>query len=164
LANLLEVRDLRVSFGAHRAVRGIDLDLAEGETLALVGESGCGKSATALSLMRLVPEPGRVTGSVRFDGRDVLALTPREMRDVRGSQISMIFQEPMTSLNPVLSIGAQIVETLRRHESLSKEAAARRAIDLLDRVHIPEPHRRVADYPHDDRDGRGLSSASFDRR
>jgi peptide/nickel transport system ATP-binding protein len=149
MANLLEVRDLRVSFGAHRAVRGIDLDLAEGETLALVGESGCGKSATALSLMRLVPEPGRVTGSVRFDGRDVLALTPREMRDVRGSQISMIFQEPMTSLNPVLSIGAQIVETLRRHESLSKEAAARRAIELLDRVHIPEPHRRVADYPHE---------------
>jgi peptide/nickel transport system ATP-binding protein len=149
VANLLEVRDLRVSFGAHRAVRGIDLDIAEGETLALVGESGCGKSATALSLMRLVPEPGVVSGSVRFDGRDVLALTPREMRDVRGSQISMIFQEPMTSLNPVLSVGAQIVETLRRHEPLSKEAATRRAIELLDLVHIPEPHRRVSDYPHE---------------
>nr|WP_284504482.1 ABC transporter ATP-binding protein [Caballeronia sp. ATUFL_F1_KS4A] len=149
VANLLEVRDLRVSFGAHRAVRGIDLDIAEGETLALVGESGCGKSATALSLMRLVPEPGRVTGSVRFDGRDVLALSPREMRDVRGRDISMIFQEPMTSLNPVLTVGAQIVETLRRHEALSKPAAMKRAVELLDLVHIPEPHRRVFDYPHE---------------
>ncbi|SAL40855.1 oligopeptide/dipeptide ABC transporter ATPase [Caballeronia peredens] len=149
MANLLEVRDLRVSFGAHRAVRGIDLDIAEGETLALVGESGCGKSATALSLMRLVPSPGRVTGSVRFDGRDVLALTPRDMRALRGRDISMIFQEPMTSLNPVLSIGAQIVETLRQHESMSKQAATKRAIELLDLVHIPEPHRRVSDYPHE---------------
>ncbi len=149
VANLLEVRDLRVSFGAQHAVRGIDLDIAEGETLALVGESGCGKSATALSLMRLVPEPGRVTGSVRFDGRDLLALAPREMRAMRGRQISMIFQEPMTSLNPVLSIGAQIVETLRQHEALSKEAAHKRAIELLDLVHIPEPQRRVSDYPHE---------------
>ncbi|SAK67639.1 ABC transporter ATP-binding protein [Caballeronia ptereochthonis] len=149
MANLLEVRDLRVDFGAHRAVRGIDLDIAEGETLALVGESGCGKSATALSLMRLVPSPGRVTGSVRFDGRDVLALTPREMRALRGREISMIFQEPMTSLNPVLPVGAQIVETLRQHESLSKQAATKRAVELLDLVRIPEPHRRVSDYPHE---------------
>ncbi|WP_074772618.1 ABC transporter ATP-binding protein [Paraburkholderia fungorum] len=148
-ANLLEVRDLRVSFGAHEAVRGISFDIAQGETLALVGESGCGKSATALSLMRLVPTPGRVTGSLRFDGRELLDLSPQEIRAVRGQQISMIFQEPMTSLNPVLSIGAQIVETLRQHESLSKAAAWKRAVELLELVQIPEPQRRVHDYPHE---------------
>ncbi|AQH04243.1 glutathione ABC transporter ATP-binding protein GsiA (plasmid) [Burkholderia sp. KK1] len=149
MKNLLEVRDLRVNFGAHRAVGGVDLDIAAGETLALVGESGCGKSATALSIMRLLPAPGRVSGSVRFDGRELLDLSPADMRDVRGGQISMIFQEPMTSLNPVLSIGAQIVETLRQHERLSKDAAWKRAIELLDLVHVPEPHRRVSDYPHE---------------
>jgi len=147
--NLLEVRDLRVSFGAHEAVRGIGFEVARGETLALVGESGCGKSATALSLMRLVPSPGRVSGSVRFDGRDLLDLSASEIRAVRGQQISMIFQEPMTSLNPVLSIGAQIVETLRQHENLSKTAAWKRAVELLDLVRIPEPQRRVFDYPHE---------------
>jgi peptide/nickel transport system ATP-binding protein len=147
--NLLEVRDLRVSFGAHQAVRGIDLDIAAGETLALVGESGCGKSATALSIMRLVPTPGLVTGSVRFDRRELRTLSPRDMRDVRGSQISMIFQEPMTSLNPVLSVGVQIAETLRQHESLSKQAALKRAIELLDLVHVPEPQRRVDSFPHE---------------
>lgn len=149
MANLLEVRDLRVSFGAHQAVRGLSFDIAQGETLALVGESGCGKSATALSLMRLVPTPGRVTGSLRFDGRELLDLPPREIRDIRGRQISMIFQEPMTSLNPVLSIGAQIVETLRQHESLSKAAAFKRAVELLELVQIPDPQRRVFDYPHE---------------
>jgi peptide/nickel transport system ATP-binding protein len=148
-ANLLEVRDLRVSFGAHEAVRGLSFDIAQGETLALVGESGCGKSATALSLMRLVPTPGRVSGSLRFAGRELLDLPAQEMRTVRGRQISMIFQEPMTSLNPVLSIGAQIVETLRQHESLSKAAAWKRAIELLELVRIPEPQRRVFDYPHE---------------
>ncbi|MDR6204308.1 ABC transporter ATP-binding protein [Paraburkholderia graminis] len=147
--NLLEVRDLRVSFGAHEAVRGIGFEVARGETLALVGELGCGKSATALSLMRLVPSPGRVSGSVRFDGRDLLDLSASEIRAVRGQQISMIFQEPMTSLNPVLSIGAQIVETLRQHENLSKTAAWKRAVELLDLVRIPEPQRRVFDYPHE---------------
>ncbi len=149
MANLLEVRDLRVSFGAHEAVRGLSFDIAEGETLALVGESGCGKSATALSLMRLVPTPGRVTGSLRFDGRELLDLPAREIRAIRGRQISMIFQEPMTSLNPVLSIGAQIVETLRQHESLSKAAAWKRAVELLELVQIPEPQRRVFDFPHE---------------
>ncbi|OLL30981.1 glutathione ABC transporter ATP-binding protein GsiA [Burkholderia sp. SRS-W-2-2016] len=149
MANLLEVRDLRVSFGAHEAVRGLSFDIAQGETLALVGESGCGKSATALSLMRLVPAPGRVSGSLRFDGRELLDLSPREVREMRGQHISMIFQEPMTSLNPVLSIGAQIVETLRQHEGLSKAAAFQRAVELLDLVQIPEPHRRVHDYPHE---------------
>ncbi|MGF6767647.1 peptide/nickel transport system ATP-binding protein [Paraburkholderia sp. GAS199] len=149
MANLLEVRDLRVSFGAHQAVRGLNFDIAQGETLALVGESGCGKSATALSLMRLVPNPGRVTGSLRFDGRELLDVPPSEIRDIRGRQISMIFQEPMTSLNPVLSIGAQIVETLRQHERLSRAAAFKRAVELLDLVQIPEPQRRVFDYPHE---------------
>jgi peptide/nickel transport system ATP-binding protein len=149
VSQLLEVRDLRVSFGAHEAVRGISFDIAAGETLALVGESGCGKSATALSLMRLVPEPGRVTGSVRFSGGELLALNARQMREVRGKRIAMIFQEPMTSLNHVLSIGEQIVETLRQHEPLSKAAALRRAVELLDLVRIPEPQRRVSDYPHE---------------
>jgi peptide/nickel transport system ATP-binding protein len=149
VSQLLEVRDLRVSFGAHEAVRGISFDIAAGETLALVGESGCGKSATALSLMRLVPEPGHVTGSVRFGGGELLALNARQMREVRGKRIAMIFQEPMTSLNPVLSIGEQIVETLRQHEPLSKAAALRRAVELLDLVRIPEPQRRVSDYPHE---------------
>ncbi|HXZ07912.1 MAG TPA: ATP-binding cassette domain-containing protein, partial [Paraburkholderia sp.] len=149
MSHLLEVRDLRVSFGAHEAVRGISFDIAAGETLALVGESGCGKSATALSLMRLVPEPGRVSGAVRFDGQDLLALNARQMRDVRGGRIAMIFQEPMTSLNPVLSVGAQIVEAIRQRESLSKAAAQKRAVELLDLVRIPEPQRRVSDYPHE---------------
>jgi peptide/nickel transport system ATP-binding protein len=149
VGNLLEVRDLRVSFGAHEAVRGLSFDVAAGETLALVGESGCGKSATALSLMRLVPAPGKVSGSVRFGGEALLELGEREMRAVRGRHISMIFQEPMTSLNPVLSIGAQIVETLREHEALSKSAAHRRAVELLELVRIPEPQRRVFDFPHE---------------
>ncbi len=149
MTKLLEVRDLRVSFGEHEAVRGLSFDIAAGETLALVGESGCGKSATALSLMRLVPAPGRVSGSIRFDGEDLLALNARQMREKRGRQLSMIFQEPMTSLNPVMSIGAQIVETLREHEALSKRAALARAIELLDLVRIPEPQRRVFDYPHE---------------
>ena len=148
-ATLLEVRDLRVSFGAHEAVRGLSFDIAAGETLALVGESGCGKSATALSLMRLVPPPGRVSGSVRFDGQALLELPPREVRAIRGRQISMIFQEPMTSLNPVLSIGAQIVETLRQHEPLSKREAWKRAVELLDLVQVPHAQRRAFDYPHE---------------
>ncbi|MEX3815077.1 ABC transporter ATP-binding protein [Paraburkholderia sp. BR13439] len=149
MSHLLEVRDLRVSFGAHEAVRGISFEIAAGETLALVGESGCGKSATALSVMRLVAPPGRVTGSVRFDGQDLLSLNAREMRKIRGGRIAMVFQEPMTSLNPVLPVGAQIVETLRQHESLSKAAAGKRAVELLDLVRIPEPQRRVTDYPHE---------------
>jgi peptide/nickel transport system ATP-binding protein len=149
VSHLLEVRDLRVRFGANQAVRGLDFDIAAGETLALVGESGCGKSATALALMRLLPEPGRATGSVKFDGRELLALPPAEIRSLRGRQISMIFQEPMTSLNPVLSIGAQIVETVRRHERLSSTAAWRRATELLELVRIAEPQQRVHDYPHE---------------
>ena len=149
MSQLLEVRDLRVSFGVHEAVRGVSFDIAAGETLALVGESGSGKSATALSLMQLVLEPGRVTGSVRFEGRELLGLPQGAVRELRGKQISMIFQEPMTSLNPVLSVGAQIVETLRQHEALSRRAARARAVELLDLVRIAEPQRRFDDYPHE---------------
>ncbi|WP_454825745.1 ABC transporter ATP-binding protein [Paraburkholderia xenovorans] len=147
--NLLEVRDLRVRFGAQHAVRGIDFDIAAGQTLALVGESGSGKSASGLSLMQLVPEPGIVTGSIRFDGRELLGLAPRDVRAIRGREISMIFQEPMTSLNPVLSVGAQIVETLRQHGPVAKTAAWQRAVELLEFVRVPEPQRRVHSYPHE---------------
>jgi peptide/nickel transport system ATP-binding protein len=145
---LLEIRNLDISFPGQCAVRGLDLCIREKETLALVGESGCGKSVTALSLMRLLPPSARVEGSLLFDGRDLLALPLREVRELRGSAISMIFQEPMTSLNPVLSIGHQLSEVLRRHQRLSAPAARRRAIELLDLVRIPEPARRIDDFAH----------------
>ncbi|PWC21174.1 glutathione ABC transporter ATP-binding protein GsiA [Brenneria roseae subsp. roseae] len=145
---LLDIQDLRVTFPGHQAVRGLNLTINAGETLALVGESGCGKSATALSMMRLVAEPGEISGRILFDGKDLLTLPDRQMRQLRGNALSMIFQEPMTSLNPVLSIRQQIIETLRLHEELSPAAARARAIDLLDLVKIPEPARRVDDYPH----------------
>jgi peptide/nickel transport system ATP-binding protein len=146
---LLEVRNLFVSFGATAAVQGLDFTIRSGETLALVGESGCGKSATALSLLRLLPPSGRITsGSIRFAGRDILRLPDKEMRRLRGSAISMIFQEPMTSLNPVLSIGRQITEAIRSHERVPARVARARAIELLDLVRIPEAHRRIDDFPH----------------
>src|SRR5476651_616068 len=145
---LLEIQNLQVTFPGHQAVRGLNLTINTGETLALVGESGCGKSATALSLMRLVAEPGKISGRILFDGQDLLQLSDRQMRRLRGNAVSMIFQEPMTSLNPVLSIGQQIIETLRVHENLPAAAARARAIELLDLVKIPEPMRRVDDYPH----------------
>ena len=146
---LLDVRDLVIRFGDTVAVQGLDLTIKRGETLALVGESGCGKSATALSLLRLLPPAGRVAqGSIRFEGRDILKLPEPEMRRLRGGAISMIFQEPMTSLNPVLTIGQQIVEALREHESLSFRAARARAIELLDVVRIPSAGRRFDEYPH----------------
>jgi peptide/nickel transport system ATP-binding protein len=151
---VLEVEDLRTVLftrqGAVRAVDGVSFSLRERETLALVGESGCGKSMTALSLMRLVPEPpGRIVGgSVRLLGRDLLQLAEPEMRAVRGKDISMIFQEPMTSLNPVLTIGSQISETIRLHEDLSKSAARDKAVEMLRLVRIPEPAARAREYPH----------------
>ncbi|MCL6331648.1 ABC transporter ATP-binding protein [Pectobacterium carotovorum subsp. carotovorum] len=145
---LVDIQNLRVDFPGHQAVRGLNLTINAGETLALVGESGCGKSATALSLMRLVAEPGTISGRVLFDGQDLLTLPDRQMRQLRGNALSMIFQEPMTSLNPVLSIGQQISETLRLHETLTPAQARTRAIELLDLVKIPEPARRVDDYPH----------------
>ena len=150
---LLEISNLDVRFATPRgvltAVHDLSFSIAAGETLAIVGESGCGKSVTSMSVLRLVPEPpGRVRGAVRFDNREVLALTEREMRGLRGKDIGMIFQEPMTSLNPVLTVGRQIGETLRVHEGLSARAAAARAVDMLALVGISEPERRVGEYPH----------------
>jgi len=150
---LLEVENLQTHFrtpdGINRAVDGVSFEVQEGETLALVGESGCGKSVTALSILRLIPEPpGKIAGAIRLQGRDLLRLSDRAMRDIRGNDISMIFQEPMTSLNPVLTIGRQLGETLRLHHGISRKAAERRALEMLDLVGIPEPRRRLADYPH----------------
>src|SRR6202790_4375783 len=150
---LLEVRNLQTHFrtpeGINRAVDGVSFHVDEGETLAIVGESGCGKSVTAMSLMRLIPEPpGKIAGSVRFQGKDLLKFSEHQMRAIRGNDISMIFQEPMTSLNPVLSVGRQIGETLRVHQGLDKQAALARAVEMLALVGIPEPARRVREYPH----------------
>jgi peptide/nickel transport system ATP-binding protein len=153
-APLLEVEGLKTHFftrdGVVRAVDGVSFSVRAGETLAIVGESGCGKSVTSLSILRLIASPpGRtVAGSIRFEGRDLLTLSEREMRDVRGNEISMIFQEPMTSLNPVLTIGRQIAEALVLHRGLSRSAAHGRAIEMLALVNIPEPARRVREYPH----------------
>ena len=151
---LLEVRDLTTYFftgaGIVRAVDGVSFALAPGEAVGLVGESGCGKSVTALSIMGLVPSPpGRtLAGQVLFDGRDLLGLPESELRRVRGGEIAMVFQDPMTSLNPVLPIGLQLVESLEFHRGASRRVARRRAIELLDLVGIPAPARRIDDYPH----------------
>src|SRR6266705_1354553 len=151
---LLEVADLKTWFftrdGIVRAVDGVSFHVMPGETLAIVGESGCGKSVTALSILRLVASPpGRiVAGRIDFAGRNLLGLSEAEMRDVRGNDISMIFQEPMTSLNPVLTIGRQIGETLTLHQGLDRRAALAKAVDMLRLVHIPEAQRRIAEYPH----------------
>ena len=150
---LLEVENLQTHFrtpsGINRAVDGVSFHVNEGETLAIVGESGCGKSVTSMSLMRLIPEPpGRIAGSIRFAGKDLLQLPDREMRAIRGNDISMIFQEPMTSLNPVLTVGRQIRETLMIHQGLDKQAAEAHAVEMLALVGIPEPKRRVREYPH----------------
>ncbi len=154
MSSLLEVSDLGTWFytrqGIVKAVDGVDFEVAAGETLAIVGESGCGKSMTALSLMRLIPDPpGRiVSGSIRLAGRDLLKISEEEMRDVRGNEISMIFQEPMTSLNPVMTIGKQISEALILHRDMDRKQAMKRAIEMLDLVRIPEPAQRAKEYPH----------------
>src|ERR1700722_10688746 len=151
---LLSVRNLRTRFatdrGTVRAVDGVSFDLAEGEILGLVGESGSGKSVTALSIMRLVPEPpGKVTAeAMTLDGTDLLGLSEAEAREVRGSRMAMIFQDPMRSLNPVLTIGRQITEVLHRHQGLAGAAARRRAVELLETVGIPMAGKRLAAYPH----------------
>ncbi|WJR79220.1 ABC transporter ATP-binding protein [Bradyrhizobium sp. NP1] len=154
VANLLEVQNLHVHFptraGVVQAVNGASYHLAAGETLGIVGESGCGKSVTALSILGLIgARSGRIVeGAIRFNGCDLLALTKGEMRRVRGNQISMIFQDPMTSLNPVLTIGQQIVEAIKLHQSVSSLEARERAAEMLNVVHISEPRRRLDEYPH----------------
>ena len=150
---LLEVENLQTHFraadGINRAVDGLNFHVNERETVAIVGESGCGKSVTAMSILRLIPEPpGKIAGAIRFNGRDLLTLSDREMRAIRGNEISMIFQEPMTSLNPVLTVGKQIGETLRLHQGMSSSQAEARAVEMLKLVGIPEPERRVREFPH----------------
>ncbi len=153
-APLLEVRDLKTYFateeGEFRAVDGVSFAVAPGRTLGIVGESGCGKSVTSLSIMRLIPTPpGRIAGGeVMFEGRDLLKLPTSELRALRGNQISMIFQEPMTSLNPAFTVGDQIAEAIRYHKKVSRQEARARTIEMLRRVRIPAPERRVDEYPH----------------
>jgi peptide/nickel transport system ATP-binding protein len=152
--NLLEVKGLRTHFAAERgevrAVDGVDLRLERGRTLGIVGESGCGKSVTALSIMGLVPQPpGRIAGGeILLDGADLLKLPPARLRDLRGDKLAMIFQEPMTSLNPAFRVGDQIAEALLRHRKMSKKESENQAVQMLRRVRIPSPERRAREYPH----------------
>jgi peptide/nickel transport system ATP-binding protein len=152
--HLLEIRGLKTHFateeGMVHAVDGVDLTIDRGETLGVVGESGCGKTVTALSVLKLIATPpGRiVAGQILWQGRDLVPLSPEEMRSIRSKEIGIIFQEPMTSLNPVYTVGAQIAETVREHEGLGRRAALDKAIEMLRLVHIPNPQRRVHDYPH----------------
>ncbi len=155
MSSLLEIRNLKTLFsveggGEFPAVDGINLSLESGHTLGIVGESGCGKSVTALSIMGLVPQPpGRIAdGEIRFEGTDLLQLSAAAMRELRGDRIAMIFQEPMTSLNPAFTVGDQIVEGIQRHRPMSHDAARALAIEMLARVHIPAPEQRFDDYPH----------------
>ncbi|MQB40991.1 ABC transporter ATP-binding protein [Rhizobium sp. ICMP 5592] len=145
---LLDVRDFSVRFAAAEPVKGVSFSVTSGEMLAIVGESGSGKSLTALGLMGLLPRQAKAGGQILFDGQDLRTLPEKELRRIRGRDIAMIFQEPMTSLNPVLTIGDQIIEVLRIHENLSRKQARARAIELLDLVSIPDAARRVDDYPH----------------
>jgi oligopeptide/dipeptide ABC transporter ATP-binding protein len=151
---ILEVNDLRTHFftreGVVQAVDGVTFALEKGQTLGLVGESGCGKSVTALSIMGLIPKPPAriVSGSVLFEGRDLVTLKDRQLEEIRGKEIAMIFQDPMTSLNPTLKISTQITEVLRRHLDMPKQQARRRAVELLEEVRIPKAAERLDDYPH----------------
>jgi ABC-type dipeptide/oligopeptide/nickel transport system ATPase component len=151
---LLEVNDLKTYFdtdeGTVKAVDGVSFHIDKGETLAVVGESGSGKSVTSLSIMRLIPTPpGRIAaGEILFDGRNLVKLSEREMRKIRGNEISMIFQEPMTSLNPVYTVGDQIAEAIVLHQGKSKRQAMKMATEMLELVGIPEPAKRVKNYPH----------------
>jgi peptide/nickel transport system ATP-binding protein len=153
MTHLLEVKDLQTHFptrnGLVRAVDGISFHLDAGELLGLVGESGCGKSITALSIMRLIASPGKIVGGeITFDGKNLLKLSDAEMRQIRGDDVAMIFQDPMTSLNPVFTVGEQIAEALRLHRKLSRKDARAAAIEAMQEVSIPDPSRRIDDYPH----------------
>jgi peptide/nickel transport system ATP-binding protein len=151
---LLDIRGLRVQFatddGVVQAVDGVDLVIGRGETVGIVGESGCGKTVTAMSVLKLLPmPPGRIAGGeILWQGRDLVPLGREEMRHVRSKQIGIVFQEPMTSLNPVYTVGAQIAEVARLHEGLGRRAALEKTVEMLRLVHIPNPERRVRDYPH----------------
>jgi oligopeptide/dipeptide ABC transporter ATP-binding protein len=150
---ILSVRDLQVEFSLNgrpaRAVDGVSFDLAPGEVLGVVGESGCGKSVTALSVMRLIPEPpGRVKGQVFFGGRDLLRIPDREMREIRGGQIAMVFQDPLSSLNPVMTVGYQVAEAIALHQKVPMKVAWERAVEMLGRVRLPDPDIRAHSYPH----------------
>jgi peptide/nickel transport system ATP-binding protein len=151
---LLELKGLKTYFytdeGVVRAVDGVDLYIDKGETLGVVGESGCGKTVTALSIMKLIPmPPGRIVeGQILYQGRDLVTLPPAQMRKVRGKEISMVFQEPMTSLNPVFTIGEQIAEAIRLHEGLGRRDAMDKTVEMLKLVHMPNPERRIKEYPH----------------
>lgn len=153
MSNLLEVTNLRTQFptraGLVKSVDGVSFTISEGELLGLVGESGCGKSITALSVMRLIGKPGKITnGSIKFKGEELTSATEDRLREIRGNDIAMIFQDPMTSLNPVFTVGEQIAEALRLHRKLDKKAAWNAAIQAMKEVSIPSPERRVNDYPH----------------
>jgi len=154
LERILEVNDLHVRFttygGTVQAVRGVDFYLNKGETLAIVGESGCGKSVTVNAVMGLIPKPpGKITnGSIRFKGKELTKLKEKKMREIRGVDISMIFQDPMTALNPTLTIGTQLTEGLKQHQNLSEKEARKRALDMMDLVGIPNPEERLTQYPH----------------
>lgn len=155
MKNILEVKDLHVSFhtyaGEVKAVRGVNFNIGEGETVAIVGESGCGKSVTAKSIMRLLPSPPvqYKQGSIEFQGKNLFDVSEKEMRRIRGNQISMIFQDPMTSLNPTSKIGNQIMEAILKHNDISKKEAAEKAVEMLKLVGIPQPDKRFKQYPHE---------------
>ncbi|RWR12902.1 ABC transporter ATP-binding protein [Siminovitchia fortis] len=155
MKNVLEVKDLHVSFHTHagevKAVRGVNFNVGQGETVAIVGESGCGKSVTAKSIMKLLPSPPvqYKQGSIEFQGKNLFEVSEKEMQRIRGNQISMIFQDPMTSLNPTSKVGSQIMEAILKHNDINKKAAIEKAIDMLKLVGIPQPDKRVNQYPHE---------------
>ena len=150
---LLEIKQLKTVFhtdqGLARAVDGVNLSIEKGQVLGVVGESGCGKSITSLSILRLVPPPGKIeSGEITFDDKNLLGLTEKEMRSIRGNHIGLIPQDPMTSLNPVYTIGAQIIEAVELHQNVSRQEARKRAIEVLERVKIPQATQRIDEYPH----------------
>lgn len=155
MEKMIQIKNLHVQFSTYggqvQAVRGVSFDLHKGETLAIVGESGCGKSVTSQSIMRLIPTPpGKITsGSILFKGQDLTKLSEKKMRDIRGADISMIFQDPMTALNPTLRVGEQIAENIMQHENISKEKAKEKAFETLELVGIPNPKERLKQYPHE---------------